>query len=383
MSYLHGAEIVEVTGGARPIQTASTSVIGLVGTAPDAESAAFPLDTPVLVTSLKESAKLGSAGTLPAALDGIYDQGGAVVVLVRVEKGADIDATAVKVIGGIDAATGNYTGMKALLSAKSVVGVKPRILIAPGFTQIEAVLTDYLSIADRLRGFVYADGPNTNDAAAIAYQKKFGSKRCMIIDPWVKVLGSDGNEAIEPSSARVAGVRAQVDNQEGYWVSISNHTIKGIIGTTRAVDFALGDKTCRANILNENHITTIIQEDGYRIWGARTVQTKDTKWLFESVVRTNDVINDSILNAHLWAVDKGITKTYAEDVVEGVKAFFRQAESIGAVLGGDCWTDPEVNTPANIQLGNVVFDYDFTPPYPGERLTFRSALTNDYLKEIF
>ena len=382
MPYLHGAEIVEVPGGARPIQTASTSVIGLVGTAADAD-ASFPLNVPVLITSLKAVAALGSAGTLPAALDGIYDQGGAVVVVVRVADGADAAAAAVNVIGGVDAPTGNYTGMKALLSAKSVVGVKPRILIAPGFTQVEAVLTEFISIADRLRGFVYADGPNTNDADAIAYQKKFGSKRCMIIDPWVKVLGSDGNEAIEPSSARIAGVRAQVDNKEGYWVSISNHTIAGIIGTARAVDFALGDSTCRANILNENHITTIIQEDGYRIWGARTVQTTDKKWIFESVVRTNDVINDSILAAHLWAVDKGITKTYAEDVVEGVKSFFRRAETIGAVLGGDCWTDSEVNTPANIQLGNVVFDYDFTPPYPGERLTFRSALTNNYLKEIF
>jgi Phage tail sheath protein FI len=383
MSFLHGAEVVEVAGGARPIQTASTSVIGLVGTALDADDSIFPLNTPVLITSLKESAAIGLDGTLPAALDGIFDQGGAVVVLVRVDPGASPAASAVNVIGGVDEATGNYTGMKALLSAKSVVGVKPRILIAPGFTQVEAVLTEFISIADGLRGFVYADGPNTNDADAITYQTKFGSKRCMIIDPWVKVLGSDGNESIEPSSARIAGVRAQVDNKEGYWVSISNHTIKGIIGTARAVDFALGDFTARANILNENHITTIIQEDGYRIWGARTVQTTDTKWLFESVVRVNDVINDSILAAHLWAIDKGITKTYVEDVTEGVKGFLRKLESDGAIVGGDCWADPEANAPANIQLGNVVFDYEFTPPYPCERLTFRSALVNNYLKEIF
>jgi len=56
--------------------------------------------------------------------------------------------------------------------------------------------------------------------------------------------------------------------------------------------------------------------------------------------------------------------------------------AIGAVLGGECYPDPDLNTPANIAQGKVYFDFDFTPPYPAERISFRSHLINDYIKEL-
>jgi len=38
---------------------------------------------------------------------------------------------------------------------------------------------------------------------------------------------------------------------------------------------------------------------------------------------------------------------------------------------------------ANIQLGKVFFNFDFTPVYPAEHVTFRSHLVNDYIEEVF
>ena len=50
----------------------------------------FPINRPSLVAgSRSEAARLGTSGTLPAAMDGIFDQIGAVVIVVRVEEGAD------------------------------------------------------------------------------------------------------------------------------------------------------------------------------------------------------------------------------------------------------------------------------------------------------
>src|SRR5690606_19311865 len=98
----------------------------------------------------------------------------------------------------------------------------------------------------------------------------------------------------------------------------------------------------------------------------------DPKWRFLSVVRTADIINDSLLAAHLWAVDRGITKTYVDDVKEGVNAFLRSLKAQGAILGGECWADPDLNTPDQIAQGHVYFDFDFTPVYPAQRITFRS-----------
>jgi hypothetical protein len=58
-------------------------------------------------------------------------------------------------------------------------------------------------------------------------------------------------------------------------------------------------------------------------------------------------------------------------------------KSIGGIINGTCWADKELNTPSQILQGKIYFDFDFTPPYPAEHITFRSSLVNKYLEEIF
>lgn len=400
-TFLHGVEVIEIDDGPRPIQTVRSSVIGLIGTAPDADAAAFPLNTPVLIAgSRSAAAKLDTVGdgdgTLPDAVDAIFDQAGAVVVVIRVEEGVDAAATLVNILGGVDAGTGAYTGVHAFLAAESVLGFAPRLLIAPGFTGnrpedlpdnpgtylANPVVAELLGIADRLRAVIIADGPDSNDADAIAYAGDFGSKRVYVVDPGVKVLAADGSIAMHPASARVAGIIAKSDSERGFWWSPSNREIYGIVGTSRPVDFTLGDANARANLLNEQNVATIIRQDGYRLWGNRTL-SGDAKWAFLSVVRTADMINDSLLRAHLWAVDRNLSRTYIEEVSEGVNAYLRHLTAIGAILGGRCWADPELNTPDQLAAGKVYFDFDFTPPAPAEHVVFRSRLVNDYFEEVF
>lgn len=397
----HGVEVLEIDSGPRPIRTISTGVIGIVGTAPAADPAAFPLNTPVLIAgSRAEAAKLDTTadrtggGTLPGALDGVFDQIGAVVIAVRVEEGADEAETLANMVGGVNATNGQYEGVHALLGAESVVGFAPRILCAPGWTHqrledagnpgtylANPVVAELEGIADRMAAVIIADGPNTTDAAAQAYAGDWGTTgRVYVVDPWVKVLAADGSIVDEPASARVAGVIARTDNDQGFWVSPSNKGIFGILGTSRPIDFKLGDRASRANLLNENNVATIIRQDGYRLWGNRA-PTADPKWQFLCTRRTADVLNESIQRAHLWAVDRAITKTYMDDVVEGVNGFIANLVAQGALLGGRCWADPDLNTPTSIQNGQVWFNFDFTPPYPAERVTFRSHLTNEYIAE--
>ena len=384
--FLHGVEVSEITSGPRTIRTTKSSVIGLIGTAPDADNTVFPLNKPVLIVgSRREAAKLGATGTLPMAINGIFDQIGAMVIVVRVEAGEDEAETIANIIGGVDSQTGDYKGVQAFLSAESIVHAAPRILIAPGFThqrpnnQANPVISSMLVIADRLRAVIIADGPNTNDQEAITWRNDFGNARVYVVDPWVKIFID--NEQVVPSSPYIAGLIARSDNENGFWWSPSNQEIYGIVGTARPVDFTLGDANCRANFLNENEVTTIIRQEGYRLWGNRSCSS-DPKWAFLSVRRTADLINDSLLRAHMWAVDRNITRTYLDDVVESVNAYLAHLKALGAILGGQCYPDPELNTPANIAQGKVYFDFDFTPPYPAERIVFRSHLINDYIKEL-
>ena len=399
--FLHGVEVIELNDGARPIQTVKSSVIGLIGTAPQG-----PVNTPTLILGSRAKAvEIFGANddankdyTIPKALDGIFDQAGAMVVVINVadpsnpahQTTGSLDPANINmadVVGGVDGTTGQYKGVHALLAANSELGVTPRILIAPGFTHdmpsgnANPVVSELLGIAENLRAVIIADLPNTNDTDAIDYVGDFGSARVYPIYPWVKVLDSLGAIVEEPASARVAGLIVKSDNERGFWWSPSNLVINGIIGISKPIDFVLGDVNSKANYLNENNIATIIQESGFRLWGNRTLSA-DPKWAFLQARRTADMINDSLLKAHLWAVDRNITKTYIEDVLEGVNNYLRHLKSIGAIIGGTAFADPELNTPDQIAQGKVSFDFDFTPPYPAEHITFRSKMTDDYLSEI-
>ena len=383
MSFLHGVTVTEVESGARTVSIASSSVIGVIGTAPEAEASDFPLNTPVLISgSYTEAAKLGATGTLPSALSGILSQSGATVVVVRVDEaqlqegeGIDVEATELNIIGEAKA-DGTYTGVYSFLAAKSILGVAPRILIAPGFCT-EEVVTELITIANRLRAIIVADTPTDSDANITQFVTTCASSRVYAVYP--QVINTTGETV--PASPYVAGVIAKNDNENGFWVSPSNKVVGGIVGLSKAVDFTLGDASCRANVLNEKNVATIINQDGYRLWGNRST-VKDGNYKFLCVQRTADIISDSILQSHLWAVDRNIVKNYLVDVTESVNAFLANLKSQGAILAGKCYADPELNSGANIAEGKVYFDFEFTPAYPAEQVTFRAYLNNENIESI-
>ncbi|RPE72542.1 hypothetical protein EDC62_0233 [Tibeticola sediminis] len=382
-AFHHGVEVVEIDDGIRPIQTVRSSVIGIVGTAPAAIDTAAPLNTPILLTTPRSAAVLGATGTLPGAIAAIHAQGYApIIVAIRVPEVADDPDTPANerlaaIIGGTDTTTGARTGIAALETARGTVGVVPRIVLAPGFSQHKLVADALIAQAAKLRGVALLDGPNTTTSGAVAYRTQISSDRAYLIDPWAVADGQ-----VVPVSSHVAGLIAKIDNERGFWASPSNNPLLGIERAARPIDFGLGRVDSEANLLNEPGVATLIRERGIRLWGNRTCSA-DPKWAFLSVRRTADMIQESLLQAHLWAVDRAIGKAYVRDVQESVSAYLRHLKSVGAILGGRCWLDEELNSPANIAAGKVYFDFDFTPPAPAERVTFRSHLVADYAADIF
>lgn len=246
------------------------------------------------------------------------------------------------------------------------------------------VVGGLLALANQLRAHIVAEGPNTTDSAALAYRGDWGSRRIFIVDPAVKFYDTvAGNYVVKGvASAVVAGLVARIDHEIGFWKSPSNETVNGVGGLGRAIDWALGDPNTRANLLNENEVATFIREDGWRLWGNRTA-SDDPRYAFLSVSRTKDMVDLSIQKAHRYAVDRVINKGYVEDVVASVNSYLRQLQARGAILGGRCWFDPDFNQNADITAGHVTFSYDFTPPYPAERVTFRSTITDEYIASLF
>lgn len=465
--YLHGIETVEKNNGPRPVETIDTGVIGLIGTAPDALSANWPLNQPVLVNGIDgEVAGLGETGTLLDAINDIFSQAGRVsqrVIVVRVEQGVSMNDTLSNIIGSATA----KTGMHAFRDAFTLFGVKPKILIAPGFTSVrpadgvasisvdsagagytsaptvtitgdgsgaaatavinsvtgeltEVVLTsagfgyssaptitltgggattqgeatavlgtvanpvcvEFLALAEKFRAVVFKDSPATSDADAITDRLDYDSDRIWGVTPMVKVF-KDGAPVSRPTSARCAGLQARVDYEEGFWVSLSNHVLNGVVGTSRNIEHSIHDPSAESQLLNKQSVACIVRSPsgGFKVWGSRAM-TSDTLSKFLSVRRSHDAIIESIEIASEPFIDRPFSVQTLVDIAETVNAALRRWMALGASLGGRVWLDPSLNTKETWANGHLYISYDAEGPAPIEHITFMFSRNTGYYETL-
>ncbi|BFM16263.1 phage tail sheath protein [Maricurvus nonylphenolicus] len=376
--YHHGVRVLELNEGTRPIRTVETGVIGMLVTADDADAAAFPAGEGVLVTDIiKALDKAGTTGTMAKSLDAIKDQTNPAMVIVRVAEGADEAETNTNVIGGV--VNGRRTGLQALLAAQTELNVKPRILGAPGLDS-QPVAAELASIAKQLRGFTYnaAWGATTKEEA-VTYRDNFGNREQMIIWPDFMAWDSVNSQTdLAWATARALGLRALIDEQVGWHKTLSNVPVQGVTGLSSDVTWDLQSPATDAGHLNENEVTTLIRQDGFRFWGSRTCSA-DPLFAFENYTRTAQVIADTMAEAHLWAVQQPLHPTLGKDIVEGLNAKFRQLVNQGYLIGAEAWLDPTLNTKDTLKAGKFIVDYDYTPVPPLEDLTFQQRITDRHL----
>ncbi|AWC72610.1 phage tail sheath protein [Serratia sp. CY32780] len=380
--YHHGVRVVEINDGTRVISTISTAVVGMVCTGKDADPKLFPLNTPVLITDVIAAAgKAGKSGTLAKALSAIGDQCKPVTVVVRVEEGKDAAETTSNIIGGADE-NGRYTGMKALLTAQAVTGVKPRILGVPGLDSLE-VATALAGICQQLRAFGYISAYGCKSISeAIAYRDNFSQRELMLIWPDFLAWDTTGNVSTTAhATARALGLRAKIDTETGWHKTLSNVGVNGVTGISASVFWDLQAPGTDADLLNEAGVSTLVRKDGFRFWGNRSC-SDDPLFLFENYTRTAQVLADTMAEAHMWAVDKPVTATLIRDIVEGIKAKFRELKSNGYIIDADCWYDESANDKETLKAGKLYIDYDYTPVPPLEDLTLRQRITDKYLVNL-
>lgn len=380
--YHHGVRVAEVNNGTRSIRTVATSIIGLIAIASDADATLFPLNTPVLVTNIQSViGKAGVLGTLKSSLQAIVDQTNTTVVVVRVDS-AQTEAEQSSLVIGTTTAAGQYTGLKALLTAKAKLGVTPRLIGAPGL-DTQAVTTALVSTAQKLRAFAYAYayGCETKEEV-VAYRESFAARELMLIWPQFIRFNTEisQNEAISPV-AYALGLRAKIDNLTGWHKVISNVAVNGVVGISKDVWWDLQQTGTDADYLNSNGITTLIREDGFRFWGSRTCDT-DGLFPFENYTRTAQIIADTVAEAHLWAVDKPLHPSLASDLIEGIRAKLSDLTNNGYLMGGEAWYDETKNPVENLKAGKFRLSYDYGPVPPLEDLGFYQMITDDYLADF-
>jgi phage tail sheath protein FI len=381
VSYLHGISVTEISGTSRSLRTIATAVIGLVVTAPAADEAVFPLNRPVLITDIEGAVlKAGNTGTMKNALNAIADQVRAPVVVVRIAPGVDATATNLAVIG--TDVNGQKTGMQALLAAEAIVGVRPRIIGAPGL-DTQPVATQLAAVAKRLRAMAYAAALGANRDAVIAYRANFTARELMLIYPdFTTPVGVLGESEPSYAVARALGLRALIDQNQGWHKTLSNVPVQNVTGLTKDVQFDLQDPDADANLLNAADITTIVRLNGeLRFWGSHTC-SDNPDFMFESATRTAQIIADTIVVGLIWAIDKPLLPSLARDIVEQINAAFRKLKSSGQILGGEAWFDTAKNPADSLKVGKLLLSYKYTPVPPLEQLGLEQEITDEYLADF-
>lgn len=171
------------------IRETPTNVIGLVAFADDADEQFYPLNTPVLITNINTGlAKSGYHGNLRKSLETIQAIVNPTLVVVRIPSPfVDGGFNASRVIGTTQA-DGKRTGLQALLTSKTRLGVVPKINIVPD-CETPDVINALININKKLRAFSYVTPRDENaqmlatKEQVVAYRKTLGDKEVMLIWP--------------------------------------------------------------------------------------------------------------------------------------------------------------------------------------------------------
>jgi hypothetical protein len=377
---MHGIKTNILTTGTRPIVNAATAVIGLIATATAAAGApataldaAFPLDTPVLVTDVRGAiAMAGTGGTLAPALAAIYDQCSPVVIVVRVADEADPADQDATTIGS----AGDYSGVHALLAAQGATGFRPRVIGAPGLDS-QAVTTALASVAQKLRAMVYAAAVADSVAEAATYRVNFSARELMLV--WPNWSGDFAGDAV----ARALGLRARIDEESGWHKTISNVAVNGVTGVSENLFFDIQDPSTDVSALNDAQITTLVRSPagGFIYWGNRTT-SDEPLFAFEAATRTSQILQDEIAAGLIWAADKPLTAFLVKDVIETINARLRTLVVQQRLIGGRAWFDPALNAQADLAAGKLVIDYEFTPAAPLEGMELNQRITDRYYADL-
>lgn len=381
-TFKHGITVTEVSNGTRTLVALSTAVIGLVATAADADAATFPLDRPALITDIETAiGRAGVTGTLANCLRAIADQTRPILVVVRVAEGDDAAETASNIIG-TTTDTGQRTGMQALLAAQAQLGVRPRIIGAPGL-ETQAVTAALAIVAKKLRGFAYARALGETVAAAITYRANFSERELMLLMPDFMAFDTAASANVTSyAAARALGLRALIDEQTGPQKTLSNVPVSGVVGMTKDIYWDIEDQDTDAGLLNAADVTALIRTDnGFRFWGNRTCSA-DPLFAFESTVRVAQLIADTVARGMVWALDKPLTRSLAKDIIETINGFFATLKAGGVILGARAWFDEANNSVIDLKAGKLRIDYDYTVPPPLEDLGFIQRITDVYFADF-
>lgn len=383
MAYLSpGVYVEEVPGGPRPIEGVGTSMLAVVGVAPDPKA---PVNQVIPINNWDEFCKQFAAGGgtsthMAYAVFGFFNNGGTRCYCVN--------------IGNSDSLVGSGPGRQGIDLLEEYDNIQ--IVIAPGFTgaHYADLYAHVMKCRDRFAIFdvplevpdfemlkkVFTIDPESDaddgapDSSSGLLPPKFERGRGAVYYPWIRIKDplNPSRTILAPPSGHMAGVYARVDGQRGIHKAPANEMIAGALGLSRRIT---PQEQAELNPLGVNCIREF-GDRGILAWGARTL-SKDPEWKYINVRRLFTWIEKSIEVGTQWVVfepnNQSLWKRLAADVENFLKMVWRQ----GALMGGTpqeaffVQCNNETNPPEAIDAGQLCIRIGIAPVKPAEFVIFR------------
>ncbi len=416
-----GPEIIIVDEGGATVRELKAATAFLVGTAPihevhettSAQSAY--INKKVLIRRREDIAKyfgpVRDGYTIPTALNLMFDQSGTqglgTICVVNVfDPGVHKDGEdnpdpsqvdSLDIIGAFDAA-GNPSGFKQAYACYQAFGWFPKILLAPGFSDLTGVRAEMAAIAAKIRGRYLLDAPlGVTMQQVIEARGPSGSFDWQLSDPraigcwpFLDAVNLDESSATAGQavpywySPRLAGKWLWSVMEKGYHHSPSNRPIV-CEGPSQEVLYIPGDFTSDVQELRGAGVITVEERwgKGPHTSGNRSLAypTDTDMRNFVHVLYIEDVLHEAILHYLDEWKDRNANPASLEKVEDTINAWGSQ-KTVGkdpALSGFRFAFNREKTTVQNVAEGWLYWTLEWAPIGLMERLTVESWININML----
>ncbi|MCG7551578.1 phage tail protein [Pseudoalteromonas sp. Of7M-16] len=383
-SFVHNGISVERHHAPPPMGPLGGIVLGLVGTAPDAD-ASLPKNSPIRIASFGDAAKLDTTGaergTLWRTCYEIFRLVSVPIYAVIVDEGVDVGASTNNVVGGIDSATGQRTGIESLADCMET----PTHICAPGFNT-KPVADALAAMGKRLFAVPVGDGPNTNDQAAVDYSSSLGGEGTgygafYLLDPQVSVYSQAAKGNVYFSAAAIAlSCFARVNA----WESPAKGGMGALIsGTSRNIDYSIMDKSTNGGLLNKHGVSYFARTSmgGFSLVGNRTVTGR-----FVSQVGLEYAIIRKLAKTAQRAMARNLSKSFMDQEITKLNVWLKSLQADETIIGAQIYLHPTLNNVDNYRNGEWHIAIKYHGYAPNEHMVYHliedTGIVEAFLEEV-
>lgn len=387
--FIHGIRVKGKNTGVIPFTETPSSIIGLVGTAPQGEPWKIHI-----IRNWEQTLEIFGAEqngyTIHRALRNYFNHTENTVFVVNVfDRRIHANISSVTNIDIIN-------GLQLFKKAKNEIGFFPKILDCPGFSHNLTVAQAMSSLAGKIKSIALINVPQGfNITQAINFKTNFSSKRVYVLYPRIITADKDGNPSLDWLSSATAGLIAKTDKERGFQNSPSNKELKGILGLEFTYEYIPDDPTSEIQYINSQGIITVKKDRaGFRLFGNTSskfpAETHPAE-IFINWVRVADILDETIQDNLLQTLDENMidnpydpTTSIVYRIRESIDDILDTWKAKGIIISGNAEVPLELNTPSELAAGNVYFRIrDFAVSTPVQGITIERVANSSAVSEVF